>query len=119
VIVRWFTSNPEKLVQLEEPIKRIDIVKKHTDMSAEEYLEKQSKFGQWAGVPEYIAFAFMAQMVVEVYCMGSLIDCVRPPISKATIKLAYLNNHYELLLDDAEADGLKKLLPAAKIIYNS
>ena len=87
------------------------------------YLAKIAMPYKWGGTPEYTAFAFMSKLKVEVYQRAELssdlvlVNAVDIPNSLGTTKLLYSGrNHYNLLLDDQEAQSLLKKWPDSKLI---
>lgn len=75
----------------------------------------------WGGQPEYTAFAFMTKLTVQVWVQqrGDLVmrNEIVPPGSTNIVKLLFSGqNHYDLLLEDDDAEKLIKILPRAKIV---
>ena len=86
--------------------------------------------GAWGSTPEYTAFAFMANCIVEVYQVQTnalecsnpevqpvfLINCVRPTDATRTVKLLYSgHNHYDLLVSQEEKQALLIRVPTSCI----
>lgn len=96
----------------EEGLERIAAMLKYLD-----YMKLRST---WGGTPEYTAFAILSKLTVEVYQPGTsglvLVDKATPESSLGLIKLLFNgHNHYDLLLDDADATDLLNAWPCSKI----
>ena len=96
--------------------KRLKLIKAYLNMMS-------SKSGRraWGGQPEYTAFAFMTKLTVQVWVeqRGGLVlrNEIVPPGSTNVVKLLFSGQcHYDLLMDDADAEKILKMLPKAKII---
>lgn len=100
--------------------------------AADRYLERMRQPGEWGSTPEYLAFAFLSKLAVEVYQPAgpagassetpddfktaglTLINSVKPPVVLETVHLLYNgHNHYDLLVTDALAAELSKAWPEA------
>lgn len=96
------------------------------EQMVQRYLRTMSTPGIWGSTPEYMAFAFMSKLNVEVYQpkRGSrelmCVNIATVPEPKGTVKLLFNGaNHYDLLLDDDVALRMAGLIPGACILdYN-
>jgi hypothetical protein len=75
------------------------------------YLKYVSVQRTWGGQAEYVAFAFLAKLNVEVYDRsGKLLNNINPPNSVGTVKILFTgSSHYDLLIDDEDAVTLNRL----------
>jgi hypothetical protein len=74
------------------------------------YLQHVSTHRTWGGQAEYIAFAFISKLNIEVYDEKQCVDRVNVINSIGTAKLYFSNKcHYDLLIDDDDAEKLKKM----------
>lgn len=87
------------------------------------YLASNNKHGKnWGGTAEYTAFALIAKVTVEVWIRErseyKKHSQIVPEKTTGTIKLLFNgHNHYDLLLDDQEAEDILIFTKKAKIIY--
>lgn len=85
--------------------------------AAKDYIAKLKVPGAWGGVPEYTAFALMANVEVQVWgwtfadgkctLATNALGTVKPPNPEAVVKLLYNgSNHYDLLIDQQDYDKI-------------
>ena len=99
------------------------------------YVKNMRRIGVMGGTPEYVAFAFMAKLNIQVYQQSAtggaatggatgaagppgyfIVNSVQPPAACGTIRLLYNGvNHYDLLVAPEDASDILSLWPDSKL----
>lgn len=99
----------KSILQAELSNKALDV----TDDDINEYLVKMKRSDTWGSQPEYIAFAYMARVSVNVHVITasglSLVDTFGG--FDRSIDLLFLGNHYDLLVKEEDAKKLCEIYP--------
>ena len=88
------------------------------------YMNSSRGHKAWGGQPEYTAFAIIAKLTIEIWALESDGRFIKqhefiPEESTGKIKLLFSgSNHYDFLLDDEEAELIRKIMPQVKLKYN-